>query len=283
MSKASMKKKTKSLKNKKTKKVFINEEDLIINLLMGETNWDKISKLSLSFNFMEKYKDNLNWDHISKQNITKKVISNFKDYLNWRYIINYGKIDNDIYSEYFDYIYTNPDFYKIFDNVELKITCKTIEKYVNYYDDKCWYGISKYKFLDEWFINKYRHKLNWRLICENQHLTENLILSNKCFIKYNNIRHTYKLSNNFIKKEILPYINENSHIANLIVDNYFGYLGYEIIENVNNPSLWKMISYHCKLSDTFILKNINKLNKHGLKSNFYISASIKEKLNIYRR
>jgi hypothetical protein len=175
-----------------------------------------------------------------------------------------GIITNEIFETYFEDLYLSLKLYDVFWNPNAKLTCDVIDKYAEYYDSLCWDKISGYKLTDE-FIEKYKNKLNWEVICKYQDLSEDLILRNKHYIKWNKLQISrWKYSDKFIKNVILPNITDRYKIANLIYD---GTVQEYMLDSISDPEIWKQISYNCNLSMEFIKKYKNKLYKTGLLNN----------------
>ena len=64
----------------------MSEEEIILNELTGENNWEEIcSNYILTEDFMRKYKNNVHWDQISeRQNLNEKFIKEM-----WENLKNY--------------------------------------------------------------------------------------------------------------------------------------------------------------------------------------------------
>lgn len=287
MSKTSQLKKKE--KNKPKKDYFnISEEELVMEMLIGNITWKEISVRNLSFEFISKYKDKLNWSILcTNKNFPKKYLKIFTEYVDWFCVCRYqtltptiiktydkymhwdlvamnGAITNEIFETYFENLYLSLHLPLVFKNPNIKLTCDVIEKYADYYDAVCWDKISGYKLTEE-FIEKYKDNLYWDIICRYQDLSEDFILRNKSYIKWNKLPISrYKYSDKFIMNVILPNVTERYAIVNLI-DN--GTISEYMLNNINNPEIWKQISYNCNLSMEFIKKYKNKLYKTGLLNN----------------
>lgn len=303
MSRITQKKKKKKLEGYSPKKqyLYIPEHELTMGILMNELNWDDISRKDLSINFMTKYKDNLNWSIIcykndipnyyykhfvdkldwkeicKRQQLTSSFIKKYEKYMNWDLVATRGYINDDIFTEFFEELYCSMKFNKIFINSNTTISANIISQYEYYYDNDIWNSISIYKNLDDEFINKYKDKLNWKLLSNSFKFTETQIIKYKKYIKWNDLS-TSKImyySSDFIKKEILPNITNSMFIVSLFDCNN---INENELNSVTMPSVWKDLSYTSNLSFGFIKRNINKLNKEGLRRNRRINENVKEKL-----
>jgi len=89
------------------KKFPISTEELILNELMGENNWDDISQFKdLTLDQIEEFRDKVNWNIIStRYKMDLKFIERNKDKIIWDKLVENKKISKKIKEKIFtDYI-----------------------------------------------------------------------------------------------------------------------------------------------------------------------------------
>lgn len=132
-----------------------------------------------------------------------------------------------IVNEWFTNIYSNNKKYDevTMHNINL-ININELDYIYNlYYNDEYFFKyftnlISKYfKNLDEWFIDKYADKLNWKNMLVNEH----------CYINYNMLE---KYKYNFNLYEIYLRLKDDENIKKLVTNNPYKFeidkLSYEM-------------------------------------------------------
>lgn len=261
---------------KKNKKFSMNEDELTIELLTNELTWDEISKKQLTINFIDKNKEYLNWKEVSKSNkLTTTFIDKYSDCVDWNMVCLFGYIDDYIFDNYFEELYTNNLFLVIFNsNTNVSITCDLLDKYseLDYFDDKMFSEISKYKNLTEKYINKYHEKLNWNNLVRTHDLSENLITKYFSIINFDNMNFklcSCKLSNEYIKKYIINKLSNRKIINEL--NNLNSKIDLKLLKDYNNKELWDIIAgQYNYFNEVLIKKYKDKLNKNRLLRNLDI-------------
>jgi len=92
-------------------------------------DWATISRLKLSEQFIEKYKDKVDWNRISEcQELSEKFIEKYKDKVNWYYISKHQKLSTEFIIKHMDkiteYIFDNPCYRSYPDSVKLLLEQK---------------------------------------------------------------------------------------------------------------------------------------------------------------
>lgn len=119
-----------------------------------------------------------------------------------------------------------------------------IEKYKDFLD---WNYLSLYQRLSEEMIEKYSDLVNWEYISSCQKMSEEFILKNKSNVSWDSISSNQQLSMKFIEENI-DNISFNS-IAKYQV------LSEEFIEKYKYCIFWDYVSIYQKLSEEFIERN----------------------------
>ena len=119
-----------------------------------------------------------------------------------------------------------------------------IEKYKSFLD---WKYLSLYQKLSEDFIEKYSDLVDWEYISSCQKLSEEFILKHKSNISWKAICTSQQLSEKFIE----------DNIDNIVFHSITKYqvLSEEFIEKYKHIICWEDVSAYQKLSEEFIEKN----------------------------
>jgi hypothetical protein len=137
-------------------------------------DWRTISKLDLSEQFLDKYKDKIDWyQYLSRHKITEieKFVERYK--LEWKYVLR----TQDLSEEF-------------------------IEKHVSEFDHDAWISLWAYRSVTIQFIERHIDKVSWDIISECQNLPEEFIEKCAGEVNWNVISRYQKLSPEFITKHI---------------------------------------------------------------------------------
>ena len=141
-----------------------------------------------------------------------------------------------------------------------------------------WKTISSQGNLDDEFIENNYNKLNWRLLCQHQVISEILLRKYSDRISWKYILNNYKLSIEFINEiyHIFRNIREDSGIA-------FWKLYFNLVENTPESLSWDYISRNIKCNKQFILTHKDELNPILLTTNTNVGPYVKFWTNAIRR
>jgi len=102
----------KRIKQEEFNKKFNGTESSVVNILKKfkplKTQWDEISKITLSETFIRTYQHKLNWTMISCfQNLSENFIREFEHKLNWFLISTHQNLSENFLSEFSERVYWN--------------------------------------------------------------------------------------------------------------------------------------------------------------------------------
>jgi len=153
-------------------------------------DWYAISKLDLSEQFLDKYKDKIDWYQcLSRHKITEieKFVKRYKP--EWKYVLGTQDLSEEL-----------------------------IEKYVHEFDHDAWTSLWVYRPVTIQFIERHIDKVSWDIISECQNLPEEFIEKHASEVNWNAISKYQKLSPEFITKHINKITAEI--LKNEEFDNY---------------------------------------------------------------
>jgi hypothetical protein len=298
----------------------------------NELSWSAISASQrLSEDFVERHQDKINFDKVfTFYNLEESFIRKYSDRVSTARIlatqklsINYldeivnsqniatmiltqrlnaGFINKHIdkVKEYYDTCDDNnvlKIWYRILD--EQKVGTKFIEKYAEYFDEKCWNVLSEKQRmsqsfmiknmdkvrldrirgnvkLDIDFIDNYGDILNWDNIVRYQTLNTEIIdkYADDLVKHYYSLVRKYKLSEEFIEKSChQPYTwghtCASQDLSETFMDKHAEHLK------------WDIVSRHQKMSIGFIAKYSHKLSEQGLRINKKLDQQELEDSGVY--
>jgi hypothetical protein len=153
-------------------------------------DWYTISKLDLSEQFLDTYKDKIDWyQYLSRHEITEieKFVKRYKP--EWKYVLRTQDLSEEL-----------------------------VEKYVHEFDHDAWTSLWAYRPVTIQFIERHIDKVSWRIISECQNLPEEFIEKYADKVDWNAISKYRKLSPEFVIKHI-DKINESIY-KNDAYNNY---------------------------------------------------------------
>ena len=182
---------------------------------------------------IEKYHVLIGWNNISSNcRLSESFIEKHKDEVNWDLISRFQKLRESF-----------------------------MEKFADFLD---WKSIVRFQELSEAFIERFQNRIDWNDICCKQKLSEDFIeryqdrvnwlqLSMNCSIR---------LSESFYEK-----FSDRLYWNHLSINHRLTEL---LIEKFVNLVDWKLLSKYQDLSDEFITKHADKIDKHALSKNCII-------------
>lgn len=158
-------------------------------------NWNLISNLDLSLNFISEFKDKLNWDILSYGIIkeSEDVILEFKEYINWKILCSSKILSENTLR--FCYEYVDWCTVAIFQELSTDFIFD-FEKYMD------WHLLSLFQKLSEELIIEFKDKVNWTFVSMAQKLSQEFIRKYKHFLDFQTINCFQNLSEEFRKEFI---------------------------------------------------------------------------------
>ena len=141
-------------------------EDRILNII----GWDVISEWNLKEHQIDNNHDKLHWTKLSTKKLSAYIMFKYADKIKWR-IFLLNKYDKPISGliQTKDYILKNSD---LFHNNKMRKKYYTND-FIYYIPEVVnWTWVAKHVKLDERNLIKYWNKLNKKLVCQHQNLTE---------------------------------------------------------------------------------------------------------------
>ena len=186
--------------------------DLLISL-KTEIDWDSISEKKLSWDFINRYSDDLNWEGLSSNELIKWTLDSLKKYedkIDWHKVsfnksMPWSKEMIDMFAAKFDWEYISASMWEYMSWDEA-----FFDKYANRYNPKAWDEISSSRYIP-WDINlveKYKDKINW----DGLSYYSRIAGSNKELV----IKYIDNLSCTEIHQKLLP----NDVVQKMIKSNY---------------------------------------------------------------
>lgn len=198
-------------------------------------DWFRISKLELSEEFMEKYKDKIDWnEHFLEWQIDDHLIAKYSEYITYRATwesISYQKgLSKEFILQFYDKL--DPTVIAEHQKVPLKIIAQwakdpksadLIEKVLEYqviqsktldilikYDAHIdWIGLSKKGKVSKAAFLKHHDSFNWDMISEHRTLTEQHLIEFQHHLNWTKVSKYQKMSIDFIVS-MSDYININA-------------------------------------------------------------------------
>ena len=174
----------------------LNPSDEFIENNLTNINWDFMDCSEKTLSFFQKYEDKINFDKVNWGTLEWNVVENYVHKIKEIKFMNndeekglaYGKCTNEFLEKYKEFIPT-----------------ATIEEIISLSMDNippAWKSISQYFQLDEEFIDYCSHRVVWDLISASQNMSLDLMLKFKDKIKVEELAKNVKISQE-IKDEFL--------------------------------------------------------------------------------
>jgi len=137
-------------------------------------NWDTISKLDLSEQFLDKYTNKIDWyEYLAYHKVTEEFIEKYAPrwsyLLRWSYVFKTQKLTEE-FLERHSSEFNNDNWDDLW--IHQSVSPEFIQKHI---DVVRWDFITRYQELPEWFIENYSGKVNWGVICRIQKLSPEFV------------------------------------------------------------------------------------------------------------
>lgn len=238
-------------------------------LFKKHSKWEDIlKKEELNEDFIEEFVEEFNsddWYYVSQQKLSESFIEKYKHKVDWSEIIQFQKLNISFIEKNLNTIFSLPNgvlsvhCLALFQKLPIDFIENNIELFEDYF-----YLLSEHQKLPESFMEKYKEKIDWKIISRKQKLSESFIEKYKDKLDWESISFYQSLSESFIEKH-QDKINLNS------------ILWYS--EKISRSFFEKCIE---KFGDQLNLKELQFTFLHGLDEKVSIKSLIKfqDKFNI---